>query len=277
MLFFINNFVMKIKLIIALSFLLSIGCSKNREVKTSQQLETKRELHVSLYPYIPNAESFYSKVEKLYESEYPEIDLILELNSWYYYDHEGKGIIESDADVFEIDAILLQDFIDRGKIQRLPDDVIPIEQNYLPASKVAKIKDVWFGHPHWACGNFLYIKNNDKEALITSNLTEIEGILSKFDDINNNIIIDLKGKSTIGEQYFDALIDEFGDYNLIKQYISTDNINQTVLNNMNRVIDLSYKDFGRNDDYHDNTGFYARQFARNKGSFWLGILSFCIT
>ncbi|GJM64771.1 hypothetical protein [Persicobacter diffluens] len=257
---------------ILISLFILLGCGTGKNINQTPELSLdKRELKVSLYPYIPNAESFYCRIEKLYEEKFPEIDLKVELNSLNYYDHEGKGIIESEADVYEIDAILLLDFIKRGKLQKLPAELIPNEQSLLSVSSIAKLNnDDWFGYPHWACGNFLYLKNNDSEAIKTSNLSDIERILSKNDDIQNSIFIDLKGTSTIGEHYFDALMDELGDYNQARKYVSVDNINKSVLNNLNRVIDVSYKDFGRNDNYHDNTGFYGRQFARNKGRIMVG-------
>lgn len=234
-------------------------------------IESKRELIVSLYPYIPNADKFYNKVEREFESEFDDIDLKIKLNTWKYYDDiDGKGIIEEEADVYEIDAILLNDFISKGKIQPLSTLLNFDESLFLPASNVAKIGDDWYGKPHWVCGNFQFSRTSDSEINSSSSFSEIEKIISQDISLKNSLFIDLKGTSTLGEHYFDSLMDEVKDYKKAKKYLSEYNIAPKIIDNINRAVRLCYNDYCRNDNYHDNTGFYSRQFARKKGRVLVG-------
>ncbi|MBK7233810.1 MAG: hypothetical protein IPH93_16505 [Saprospiraceae bacterium] len=100
----INNMRDKIK-IFTLSFMLfsiTVFGQSNR-----------RQLIVSLYPFIPNSDNFYRKIELEFEKQNHDIDLIVNLNADYY--DESTGLISEEADVYELDCILLKDFVQKEK------------------------------------------------------------------------------------------------------------------------------------------------------------------
>jgi thiamine pyridinylase len=132
---------------------------------TSLAQTARRQLTVSLYPYVPNADNLYRKVEKEFEKQNPQIDLIINLSSDYY--DEQAGIITEQADVYEIDCILLKDFIEKQKIQPLSNPKTFFQHSDLmPAANVVYHNKALYALPHWLCGNFLMYRSND--SLITA-------------------------------------------------------------------------------------------------------------
>ena len=263
---------MKTEIIKLLAFVLALqGC--NDGVKSQTTESCQRTLKVSLYPYLPNVSDLYWKLEVEFERLHPDIELIIDLNSWYYYAQDStreRGINFDEADVYELDCIFLKEFIEKGKIQKLPSSFNLDERDFLPMASIAKSGNSWYGVPHWVCGNFMYYKEGDNDISKVDNLKDLEHTIDLKDLPNNGLLIDLKGKSTIGELYLDALLDEYSSYTDAKQYIEIDNINNATVDNLNRVLKLTDANLGRIDDYHDRLGYYARKFSRNKARVYVG-------
>lgn len=234
--------------------------------------QTRRVIRASLYPYLPNSAALYWDLEVSFEKENPSIDLQINLNP-NYYDHrqEKGGILFESADVYELDSIFLEDFINSNKIQPLPVSMNPDQSVLLnPAKEAAFRKNVWWGWPHWVCGNFLFYKKNDVQMSEVKTLADLERIIGLNPEPKDALLIDLKGTSTLGEMYLDALFDQYKSASLISSYLVPTKIEENAVLAMQRVLALSPPGFGRDDDYHDRQGFYARQFARGVGRALVG-------
>jgi len=136
-------------------------------------------------------------------------------------------------------------------------------------ASIALKDETWYGVPHWVCGNFMFYKGGDNEVENVSNLNELEAALSNASS-KNGLLIDLKGKSTIGELYLDALFDEYKDFESLKSFLRADNIDEMTVKNLNRLLQLTSDSLGRIDNYHDRLGYYAREFSRNEGRVYVG-------
>lgn len=240
------------------------GCSKD--------VAPRRELKVSLYPYLPNIGSLYWEVESQFEAKYPEVNLVIELNSDYYYAQDSTnkhGINFDEADVYELDCVFLKDFISSGKIQKLPASLELQEADFLPMASIGKQDGSWYGAPHWVCGNFLFYRQEDEALKNVQNLAELEAVMLARPE-GNRLLVNFTGSSTLGEFYLTGLFDEHQDYSVVAPFLNPDNISTTILDNMNRVLAMTDGNLGRIDDYSDRLGYYARMFAREKGSAYVG-------
>ncbi len=248
-------------LVFAMSFmLLSI---------TAFAQSSRRQLTVSLYPFIPNAEKFYLKIETLFEQQNPDIDLVIKLNVNYYEDN--TGILYEDADVYEVDCIFLKDFIKKGKIQNLANDNFLFKQDELmPAAGIVFSEKKLLAVPHWLCGNFLFYNSSDSAMNNLTKLSELEKVIGVNPSLKRGLLIDLKGKLTLGELYADALFDQYKDIELVKKHTSLATIDKPTIDNLNRLPKMTYADWGRVDDYHNKIGFYQKQFAKGNGRAFVG-------
>jgi thiamine pyridinylase len=108
----------------------------------------------------------FEKLESRFECDRPGVNVVLvssaNATDDYYSDDESahKGFQYVSADVYEIDTILLTEFIALGKIApiSLPyDDFAP--EAIEAVSRGGKV----YGVPHWRCGNFLFYRAGDVE------------------------------------------------------------------------------------------------------------------
>lgn len=232
----------------------------------------RRVLRVALYPYIPAASSAYWAVKEAFEDRYPDVRLKITLNPYYYDTRpEKKGIFFEDADVYEIDSVFLMDFIKHGKINPIRFDWHASAGPLIPfARSAASVDGLTWGIPHWVCGNFLFYDRKDSSLGSVRTLNDLEKVIGPSPAKNQSLLIDLKGKSTLGEMYLDALMDRHGSKETALSLTNPAQIDETAVKVMARALALAATGFGRDDDYHDTTGFYARQFARKKGRALVG-------
>ncbi len=119
--------------------------------------DTPTTLRVLLYPYVPDRLSLFQKIEAVFEREHPgvNLELVEDANDNYY----SGGLQKAEADVYEVDTILLSDLIALKKIA-------PIEfrASEFTASGVAAVtrNGKTYAVPHWLCGNFLFYKKGDR-------------------------------------------------------------------------------------------------------------------
>jgi thiamine pyridinylase len=224
-----------------------------------------------MYPYIPNPDNFYRKVETKFEQLNPEIDLIIRLNADYY--DETAGIINEEADIYEIDCILMEDFVAKAKIQPVTNTSF-IGKKPVPLSLISiSVDKKVYGLPHWVCGNFLFYDKNDAAMSNVSTLKGLENAIGANPTIKTGLLVDLKGKLTLGEMYADGLLDLYAGtpqaFN-ISVFCTVEKMDTTVVKNMCRLPKLTYSNWGRVDAYHDNAGFYPRQFAKGNGRALVG-------
>ncbi|UAY53216.1 type 2 periplasmic-binding domain-containing protein [Ferruginibacter albus] len=221
------------------------------------------------YPFIPNADKFYAELESDFKKQNPNINLII-VKSDNYYD-SANGIIKDDtADIYELDCVLLQDFIDRNLIQPFPKTYSIDTSNWLEPDNVGIQEESLYCVPHWLCSNFLFYKKGDK-IKDSKNLDDIKKDLGKISSLNKSLLIDLYGKSTLGELY--AEVNYCKNFNRANSSGTLDFsiFDYEVEKILNKIKSLTYKDWGRRKDFHDyKEAFYPRQFAKGNGRIFVG-------
>ena len=231
----------------------------------------RRTLKVILYPFVPEKNSLFYVIEQEFEKAHPLIDLqYVDLASNYYDTNSANAITNTEADVYEVDSVFLVDLVKGGRLQPLPDRLIPINGQFVHVAEQASQYDgIWYGVPHWICTNFLFFQKGDSLRDARS-FADIEKMIGSHHNRGKGLLVDVKGKSTIGELYLDALIDNFGSLEKATPYLSKDTINQEAETTLERAVLLCDQGYCRDDDYHETTGFYARRFARNDGRALVG-------
>jgi thiamine pyridinylase len=126
------------------------------------------ELRVSLYPWVPNAESLVQWVEADFEARHPDVDLVVRpLNQSYDWMPEYTGDLAYEIDktvqaltgggadaqhLVEVDALILGELARRKALApfRLANAA------FLPfAREAVTYAGVEYGVPHWTCGYFV--------------------------------------------------------------------------------------------------------------------------
>ncbi|HRC85353.1 MAG TPA: hypothetical protein PK413_07080, partial [Thermoanaerobaculia bacterium] len=120
-----------------------------------------------------------------------------------------------------------------------------------------------FGSPHWVCSNFLYSAEND--TLAPANLHELAAAIGASHPPDRGLLIDLKGRSTLGEWYLDSLLDRHKTLTAADPYLTEATADESVYSDLVSVRGLCDADLCRQSQYHDAAGFYPVQFARHRG------------
>lgn len=239
--------------------------------------EPRRTLRVVLYPYVPDAAALYARLERDFERAHPSVDVEVDTLSATYYDHRpGRGgIIEARADVYELDSVFLADFVANRRIQEVPSEA-PLPTDMLAvADRATTLDGHRYGVPHWVCGNFLFYRADDAAmggAIGTEQVARVVGASPMRD---RGLLLDLKGKLTLGELYLDSLLDRVGTVSGLTPGLTVDNLPanpmyQSTLAGFRQLMSAVPSGYGRSDPYHDVTGFYGRQFARRHGRALVG-------
>jgi thiamine pyridinylase len=243
--------------VIALTFL----CYLFFSFKARKQAAVKRQLVVSMYPFIPAADEYYSQLEQAYEALYPNVDLVIKLNKDYY--DPIKGMLKEEADVYELDCFFIKDFIAANKIKYLSHRSL-VSQNLMPIANIVYQNNKLFAIPHWIRGNFLFYSVKDSSMRTANRLKSLESAIGSQPTDKNQLLVDLKDPLRISELYLDALLNEHGKIELIKKYCGIDNIDKITFGNLKRVSLLTYSNKST-EIFSDKNGFYERQFAKKKG------------
>jgi thiamine pyridinylase len=197
-------------------------------------------LKVALYPYVPEGRELFFELEQAFEAKHPEINLQL-IESHIdtksgkpislVEDYYNGGLLKTQADVYEIDTVLLQAMIEAKKIQpiELPD------RRFVPSIyKAITFDEKAWGTPHWVCGNFLFYKKDDLAIKSASNLNELIDAFKKDDPL----FIDLKGKSTLGEWYLTGLAAMDGNRSSLIKKIHSKKVDPAAFKIVNKLLAL---------------------------------------
>lgn len=192
---------------------------------------TARELHVVMYPFIPEYKSVELDVKQQFEAAHPDVRIIfVDLTSNYYSPSSPNYIGNTKADVYELDSVFLEDFVKAGKLQPMPAGAL------LPAVKT---------------------------------LSEVEAAIGVSHAAHKGLLTDLKGKSTLGEFYLETAVDHFGSSQAALPHLSS--VEPLLKNDLARLAALCDRGFCRNQDFHDKKPqIYTRQFARGGGRALIG-------
>ena len=260
-------------LLLVASFASACAAAQAQPDQSGAAPAPRRVLTASLYPYIPDAGSAYFAIEEAFERAHPEIDLRIHLLSETYYDHrpDRRNILRDEADVYEIDSVFLADFVAAGKIAPLGSDLEQLAAGTVPFTRAVATRDGHvYGLPHWMCGNFLLYRAGDKAVEAARTLADIERALDSSTAEPRWLIADFSGRSTLGEMYLDAAMDASGKAETALHKVMAPGLDQSLVRAMTRAVSIVRPGFGRDEDYHNRTGFYARQFARGAGRAYVG-------
>lgn len=221
-------------------------------------------LRVALYPYVPNRLSLFHKVEEIFESRHPGVNLELVDDSNLLWNYYSGGLQDTVADVYEVDTILLSDLVKSGKISPV---TLPSGSFTKEAIAAVTRNGKVYGVPHWLCGNFLIYKKGDKEIESSKTWKALNETLKKR---NGSVFVDFKGKSTLGEWYLTALSGHQGLEKAQRHVLESNELDKTAVSSLYSMLRSCPGGFCRNDDLHDRVGFYSRAFIAGKSSAYVG-------
>lgn len=221
-------------------------------------------LRVALYPYVPGRLALFHKVETIFESRNPGVNLELVEDKSLLWDYYSGGLEATQADVYEVDTVLLSDLIHSGKISPLELPSTSYSKEAIEA--VTRDGKTW-GLPHWLCGNFLFYIKGDKEIEKAATWKELNTILASR---NESIFVDFKGKSTLGEWYLTVLSGLYGLEKAQDMVLKQKSLDSTAVNKLKAMLEECPTGSCRNDDLHDRIGYYARAFMSGKSSAYVG-------
>jgi thiamine pyridinylase len=236
----------------------------------TQQPVQPMTLRVALYPSVPDRLALFEKIEAIFECENPGVNVVLisspNATDNYYNDDDVKkeGIQFVDADVYEIDTVLLSDFVNLGKIApiELPFDDLAPET----VKAVTRYSNV-YGVPHWLCGNFLFYRKSDTAIANAATWKDVVDALGKH---HGTLLVDLKGHSTLGEWYLTALSANVGLDPAESQIVNKAPVDRSAISYLQQILSPCAVGFCRSQALHDNTGFYARAFVRGQAGVYIG-------
>ena len=235
----------------------------------------RRSLRVAFYPYVPDKAAMYWKVERQFEAAFPSIDLqYIELGANYYSDGVEESLRNKNVDIVELDTVLLSHLVSHKLIDQLPKSLLPSKNEYLAyAVDASQINGVFYGVPHWVCGNFLFFGKSDPERKrfeACDTLLELEQIIGSPTSPSESLLVDLRGSSTLGEKYFDAVLDKHKTAAIALKFTTVKNIEPDAVKALNRLFRLTPGGLCDSDFHHDNGQFYAREFSRHNARALIG-------
>ena len=234
---------------------------------TAAAAPARRVLHVSLYPYIPDAAAAALSLKQGFELQHPDVVVDVTFNPNYYSpDPADKGVLYEDADVHEIDVVFLDDFVSRRKLAALPAAFVAGLPAFTPLAEAAATSGGRFvAAPHWMCADFLIYRADRLKLGPAPTLAELEHALPD----GRGLLMDLKGIGALGEFYLSTLTADAPRRADAEARI-TPEPDPVILTRIERTLAMEPQGFGRNAAYGAREDFYARQFGRGGGDAFLG-------
>jgi thiamine pyridinylase len=218
-------------------------------------------LRVALYPYVPDRAGIFLALAKAFQHDNEGVTLEpIELDpSQDYYD---RGLLDLDADVYEIDTVLLSDMIPR---------IAPLSLSlgdFSPQSVEAVTRNgAVYAVPHWMCGNFLFYRKGDAAIHDAETWRALVGELRGR---NRGLFVDFFGKSTLGEWYLTMRADRLGAAGAQAEVMKSDKPSPQAISALNSILAGCSAGFCRNQNLHYRAGYYARAFVRGEASVYIG-------
>jgi len=233
----------------------------------------RRKLCVALYPFIPEKAELYWKLEREFMDNNPAIDLrYVETGANYYGSEPAKGLKAGRVDIAEVDTVMLPDLVADGLVSELPKTYLPKDTYFPVAEKAASIDDKIYGVPHWVCGNFLFYRKDDPKRRRfedIQSLGDLERIIGRPVSEQQSLLIDLHGKSTLGEKYLDVMLDSYTPEEVLKK-LEAGTLDDNALRCLDRLFALCPGGLCDSAKHHTFSPFYARQFAERKARAFIG-------
>jgi len=230
-------------------------------------------LRVALYPAVPERRALFAVLEREFERLYPGINVELVET----YDEGGKtysladtyydgGLTKVKADVYEVDTILLSDML-----KRLQPITLPYTDFASSAIKAVSRDNVVYAVPHWMCGNFLYFNKTDSDLVeVVGKATNWSSLVAGLKAKQKRLMIDLYGRSTLGEWYLTAYSDLVGLEQAQKDVLASKIPDQRVVDVLSDMVSVCDAGFCRDSGLHRRAGYYARAFVRKQADVYVG-------
>jgi len=225
-----------------------------------------RVLHLSMYPYIPDAADAALILKQGFEETHPGVLLRITLNENYYDATPGAGgVLEEDSDIHEIDAIFLKDFLDHHKLAPFsPGFAATVPQLHPLAQQAALQGHVLVAVPHWLCSDFLFTRADQPALGSAHTLAALQVALPPA----RGLLLDMT-EPALGELILSYFLGReasaAGALADVKR-----GPDPALLRTMQQILALEPAGFGRSLADDAKPGFYARQFARGAGSAFIG-------
>lgn len=228
----------------------------------------RRQLRVVLYPFIPEFSAAADAIKTTFEKQNPDIELtILDLSGNYYAPGDATYVGQVNADVIELDSVFMADFVHSGKIQELPTDfLLPQSELLSNAYRGSMFDGKRYGAAHWVCRNFLFFARANPPATPITKLSELEVYAAAGTD--GKLMMDLRGKLTLGELYLMAAFDRYRDWQHVSPVVQ--NLDSAVENDLVRLSKLCPDGGCRDPIFHELTGIYGQEFARKRSKVLVG-------
>ena len=218
-------------------------------------------LRVALYPYVPGKHSVFNLLAREFQrrNEGLVVEMVEVPADQDYYD---GGLAALDADVYEIDSILLSDVLHKLAPLSLSLD------GFSPESVEAVTRNgVVYAVPHWMCGNFLFYRKSDTAIRDADTWEAVTTALARQ---NKPLLVDFFGRLTLGEWYMTMLADRKGAMAAEAAILSGDAPDSDVVADLNSILSACPTGMCRSRDLHDRTGYYARAFIRGEAGAYVG-------
>ena len=174
------------------------------------------QLRVSLYPWIPNATSFFQWIETDFEAKHPDIDLVVRplaksfglADLAYEPDQTAAALTDERNPDFqhlvELDTLILGALAQRGAIAPFAVQ----NARFLPAAAEAVTwNNQTVGVPHWTCGYFVI--SEDPTIRTATNIFDLVSILSAQATPRVDLAGDLANPWDAITGYLDAFRDTY--------------------------------------------------------------------
>lgn len=226
-------------------------------------------LRVAMYPFVPQFQDLFHTLESEFERTHPGVNVELvedytnaqgELRS-LSADYYRGGLEQADADIYEIDTVLLADMA--SKLQPMALDSRAFRPDFGDA---VKVNGQTLGVPHWVCGNFLFYRRGDVAMRDAKDWSELAHLLNG----GTGILADLKGTLTLGEWYLTALASQNGRPNTVLAKLAEATLDRQSVTSLQALLGLCPAGYCRSDALHDRVGFYGRMFARGRSRGYIG-------
>jgi thiamine pyridinylase len=143
----------------------------------AEDLEATRTLNIMLYPYIPDANndnfaSYIQRVEREFEAQYPEIDLILEMDvadNTYSLSTLESLFVADGPDAIELDLMMLGYVVEQG--WAAPIGAYDTSQLLELPIQAATINETLYAMPSRICS--LYLFGYDQTLVTSSNTAQL--------------------------------------------------------------------------------------------------------
>ena len=202
--------------------------------------QERRELVVALYPFIPAKAELYWRLQGDFEQRYPDVRLRFVDAPEYYSGQLEELLAKGQVDVAEVDTVFLHDFKSKNLIT--PFAGATLGEFLGVARSAATIDGAVWGIPHWVCGNFLFFRKDDPENgpfVKATTLDALERIIGRSADYRQGLLTDLKGSSSLGEKYLDAVVDRYQTPEKALQHAHPDTIEQTAVTSLARLLQIA--------------------------------------